>query len=111
MTTEQARQLQAVYDALIVPGTTSPEQTVDTLFERVRALHGAFVVPGTTDPETTVNLLFSRVRDIAGGLEDALEMLRAVGGKLEELALGQGNPEATARAAADELGRRITQQS
>jgi hypothetical protein len=41
MTEEQARQLRAVYDGLIVPGTTSPEQTVDLLFARVRTVEAA----------------------------------------------------------------------
>jgi len=37
VTDEQARQLKAIYDGLTVPGTTSPEETVNLLFARVRS--------------------------------------------------------------------------
>jgi hypothetical protein len=70
MTAEQARQLKAVYEALIVPGTISPEQTVNLLFERVRAIEDALIVPGTTTAEEAFNLLFARVRHIESLLED-----------------------------------------
>jgi len=70
MTAEQARQLKAVYEALIVPGTISPEQTVNLLFERVRAIEDALIVPGTTTAEEAFNLLFARVRHIETLLED-----------------------------------------
>jgi N-acetylmuramoyl-L-alanine amidase len=70
MTAEQARQLKAVYEALIVPGTISPEQTVNLLFERVRAIEDALIVPGTTTAEEAFNLLFARVRHIESMLED-----------------------------------------
>jgi hypothetical protein len=70
MTPEQARQLEAVYKALIVPGTISPEQTVNLLFERVRAIEDAMTVPGTTTAEEAFNILFARVRRIESLLED-----------------------------------------
>ena len=69
MTREQARQLQAVYDALIVPGTISPEQTVNLMFERIRAIEDALIVPGTTTAEEAFNLLFARVRRIESLVE------------------------------------------
>jgi hypothetical protein len=47
MTEEQARQLKAVYQALIVPGTTSPEETVNLLFSRVRTIEAVV----TAEPE------------------------------------------------------------
>ena len=71
MTPEQARQLKAVYEALIVPGTISPEQTVNILFQRVRAIEEAMTVPGTTTAEEAFNILFARVRRI----EDLVEQL------------------------------------
>jgi hypothetical protein len=40
MTDDQARQLQAVYDALIVPGTKSGEDTMDVLMARIRNIEG-----------------------------------------------------------------------
>jgi hypothetical protein len=64
MTGEQARQLKAVYEALIVPGTTNPNQTVDLLFSRVRNIEHAMIVPGTTTAEEAFDLLFARVRNI-----------------------------------------------
>jgi hypothetical protein len=73
MTPEQARQLDAVYNALVVPGTISPEQTVDLLFARVRSIEQALVVPGTKSAEEAFNLLFARVRNI----ESIVESLQA----------------------------------
>jgi hypothetical protein len=73
MTSEQARQLRAVYQALIVPGTISPEQTVNLMFERIRAIEEAIKVPGTTSAEEAFNLLFARVRRI----ENLVEQLAA----------------------------------
>jgi hypothetical protein len=70
MTPEQARQLEAVYKALIVPGTISPEQTVNLMFERIRAIEDAMTVPGTTTAEEAFNILFARVRHIESLLED-----------------------------------------
>jgi len=58
MTREQARQLQAVYEALIV-----------LMFERIRAIEGALIVPGTTTAEEAFNLLFDRVRRIENLVE------------------------------------------
>jgi hypothetical protein len=69
MTSEQARQLKAVYEALIVPGTISPEQTVNLLFARVRNIEEAMIVPGTTSAEQAFNLLFARVRNIEAIVE------------------------------------------
>jgi hypothetical protein len=69
MTAEQARQLRAVYEALIVPGTISPEQTVNLMFERIRAIEDAMIVPGTTTAEEAFNLLFARVRRIENLVE------------------------------------------
>jgi hypothetical protein len=79
MTAEQARQLRAVYEALIVPGTISPEQTVNLLFERVRAIEEAMVVPGTTTAEEAFNILFARVRHIESLLEDLSARLASGG--------------------------------
>lgn len=79
MTQEQARQLQAVYDALIVPGTLSPEQTVNLMFERIRAIEDALIVPGTTTAEEAFNLLFDRVRRIENLVEGLAPQPTAAG--------------------------------
>jgi hypothetical protein len=79
MTGEQARQLKAVYDALIVPGTVSPEQTVNLMFERIRAIEDALIVPGTTTAEEAFNLLFARVRRIENLVEELAPQPSAAG--------------------------------
>jgi hypothetical protein len=79
MTREQARQLEAVYKALIVPGTISPEQTVNLMFERIRAIEDALIVPGTTTAEEAFNILFARVRRIETMLEDLTAGLQQTG--------------------------------
>jgi uncharacterized protein (TIGR02594 family) len=70
MTPEQASQLKKIYNALIVPGTTSPEQTVNLLFERIRNIEDALTVPGTTTAEEAFDKLFARVRRIESMLAD-----------------------------------------
>jgi uncharacterized protein (TIGR02594 family) len=70
MTPEQASQLKKIYNALIVPGTTSPEQTVNLLFERVRNIEDALTVPGTTTAEEAFDKLFARVRRIESMLAE-----------------------------------------
>jgi hypothetical protein len=72
MTGEQARQLQAVYEALIVLGTRSPKETVSLMFERIRTIEDALIVPGTLSPGEAFDLLFARVRNIAERLAGKL---------------------------------------
>ena len=64
MTGEQARQLEAIFKGLTVQGTTSPEQTVNELFNRIKRIEAALIVPGTTSAEDAFNLLFARIREI-----------------------------------------------
>lgn len=70
MTEEQARQLKAVFDGLTVPGTTSPEQTVNLMFQRIKNIEAAINVPGTTSAEEAFNKLFERVRNIENLVEE-----------------------------------------
>jgi hypothetical protein len=84
MTPEQARQLEAVYKALIVPGTISPEQTVNLMFERIRAIEDALIVPGTTTAEEAFNLLFARVRRIESLVEELTVGLQQLTGQADQ---------------------------
>ena len=70
MTEEQARHLKAVFDGLTVPGTTSPEQTVNLMFQRIKNIEAAINVPGTTSAEEAFNKLFERVRNIENMVEE-----------------------------------------
>ena len=70
MTEQQAKQLKAIFDALTVPGTTSPEETVNLLFNRVRNIEAAINVPGTSSAEDAFNKLFDRVRNIESMVEE-----------------------------------------
>jgi hypothetical protein len=64
MTGEQARQLEAIFKGLTVQGTSSPEETVNLMFDRIKKIEAALTVPGTTSAEDAFNLLFARVREI-----------------------------------------------
>jgi hypothetical protein len=70
MTEEQARQLRAVFDGLTVQGTTSPEQTVNLMFQRIKNIESALTVPGTTSAKEAFDLLFARVRNIEHMVEE-----------------------------------------
>jgi hypothetical protein len=64
MTGEQAQQLEAIFRGLTVQGTSSPEETVNLMFDRIKKIEAALTVPGTTSAEDAFNLLFARVREI-----------------------------------------------
>lgn len=64
MTPKQAQQLEAIFQALTVPGTSSPEETVNLMFERIRNIEAAINVPGSSSAEEAFNKLFERVREI-----------------------------------------------
>jgi hypothetical protein len=64
MTGEQARQLEAIFRGLTVQGTSSPEETVNLMFDRIKKIEAALTVPGTTSAEDAFNLLFARIREI-----------------------------------------------
>jgi len=67
---EQARQLRAVFGGLTVPGASSPEQTVNLMFQRIKNIEAAINVPGTTSGEEAFNKLFDRVRDIENMVQE-----------------------------------------
>jgi hypothetical protein len=64
MTDEQARQLNAIFQGLTVQGTSSPEETINELFSRIKRIEAALIVPGTNSAEDAFNLLFKRIREI-----------------------------------------------
>jgi hypothetical protein len=70
MTGEQARQLKLIYEGLIVPGTTTPAQTVDKMFNRIKTLEDAINVPGTHTAQEAFEILFRRIAGIERMLHD-----------------------------------------
>lgn len=70
MTEEQAHQLKAIFKGLTVQGTSSPEETVDLMFNRIKKIEAALIVPGTTTAEESFTLLFARVRNIENMVEE-----------------------------------------
>jgi N-acetylmuramoyl-L-alanine amidase len=75
MTGEEHAWLQKVYQGMIVPGTTSPDQTMDKMFERVRTIEDAIGVPGTTTPQQSVEILYRRVQKLEDGMDLICEHL------------------------------------
>ena len=59
-----------MFDGLTVPGTNSPEQTVNLMFQRIKNIEAALTVPGTKSAEEAFDLLFARVRNIENMLEE-----------------------------------------
>ena len=70
MTDEQARQLDAIFKGLTVQGTSSPKETVDLIFQRIKKIEAALIVPGTKSAEESFNMLFERIRNINRWVED-----------------------------------------
>ena len=75
MTPEQAKQLEAIYQALIVPGTINPEQTLNKQFDRMREIQTGMVVPGTRTVGEAYELMFARVRTIERQVNTLVEQL------------------------------------
>jgi len=63
MTPEQARQLEAVFKGLTVQGTSSPNETVDMMFQRIKRIEAALAFQQQS-AEEAFSKLFERVRDI-----------------------------------------------
>jgi hypothetical protein len=68
LTEEQARQLKAIYDGMVVPGTTSVAEGYEKLFNRVKETNTALAASGTTGPEQTIEYLYGRVRALEKGM-------------------------------------------
>ena len=64
LTGEQARQLQAIYDAMVVPGSTDPSEPYEKNYNRVKEILAALNTPGTTSAEHAQNVVFDRLRKI-----------------------------------------------
>ena len=77
MTPEQARQLNAIFQALIVPGTRNPEDTMDMQFFRMREVQKGMIPQGTRSVAEAYNLLFARVRTIEHNVATLLAQLGA----------------------------------
>ena len=75
MTPEESRQLKAIYESLIVPGTLNPEQTLNKQFDRMREIQTGMVVPGTRTVGEAYELLFARVRTIERNVATLVEQL------------------------------------
>ena len=84
MTPEQARQLEAIFKALIVPGTTNPEDTMDMQFFRMREVQKGLIPQGTRSVGEAYGLLYARVRNVEAAtaqhgakLDEILQLLTA----------------------------------
>jgi hypothetical protein len=103
MTSEQAKQLARIHDALFQGHAIDHSEPLDNLFEVAAKTHEALIVPGTTTAEEAFNLLFARVRTIEkavlGLSDDEANVLAAISG----IAPGDAMTEAQARAFADQV--------
>jgi N-acetylmuramoyl-L-alanine amidase len=75
LTDEQARQLQAIYDGMVVPGTTSVAEAFEKLFNRVKTIEDAIGVPGTTTAQQSFEILYRRVQRLEDGMDAVCENL------------------------------------
>ena len=75
MTGDEHKWLEAIYQGMVVPGTTTVADGYEKLFNRVKELVAALNVPGTTSAEEAQNLLFARIRKIEDGIDLICEKL------------------------------------
>ena len=64
MTPEQAKQLKAIHDGLVVLGSHNPAETIDLMFRRIKTIQAQLTVEGTHTPDEGFQMLFDRVRNI-----------------------------------------------
>lgn len=62
LSAEAERQIKAIYDAMVVPGSTDPSDPYEKNYDRVKSLVSAIQVPGTTTPQQSFEILYRRVQ-------------------------------------------------
>ena len=63
LTSDERKWLKAIYDAMVVPGSTEPSDPYEKNYNRVKELVAALNVQGTTTAEPAQEILFARVRN------------------------------------------------
>jgi hypothetical protein len=61
---DESKWLKAIYDAMVVPGSTEPSYPYESNYNRVKQIVAALNVPGTTSAEHAQNVVFDRLRKI-----------------------------------------------
>jgi hypothetical protein len=69
LTADESRWLKAIYDGMVVPGTTTVADGYEKLFNRVKETNTALAASGTTGPEQTVEYIFGRLRAVEDGIK------------------------------------------
>jgi N-acetylmuramoyl-L-alanine amidase len=62
MTPEQAKWLEEIYSAMVVPGSTEPSDPYEKNYNRVKTIVSAIQVPGTETPEKSFEIMYRRVQ-------------------------------------------------
>jgi hypothetical protein len=63
LTSDERKWLKAIYDAMVVPGSTEPSDPYEKNYNRVKEIVAALNVQGTTTAEQAQEILFARVRN------------------------------------------------
>jgi hypothetical protein len=69
LSAEAERQINEIYQGLVVPGTTTVAQAFELLFNRVKAIEDALKVPGTQTVQQSVEILYRRVQKVEDGVK------------------------------------------
>lgn len=62
LTADESKWLKAIYDAMVVPGSTDPSDPYEKNYDRVKSILSAIQVPGTTTPQQSFEILYRRVQ-------------------------------------------------
>jgi N-acetylmuramoyl-L-alanine amidase len=73
LTGDEHKWLEAIYQGMVVPGTTSVSESFEKLFNRVKAIEDAVGVPGTTTPQQSFEILYRRIQRLEDGMDALCE--------------------------------------
>jgi hypothetical protein len=64
LTADESKWLKAIYDAMVVPGTKTPSEGFELLFNRTKDTNTALAGQGTTGPQQTQELNYRRIKNL-----------------------------------------------
>jgi hypothetical protein len=69
LSAEAERQIKAIYDAMVVPGSTDPSEPYEKHYNLLKSVNTALSASGTTGPEQTIEYIFGRLRAVEDGIK------------------------------------------
>ena len=69
LSAEAEKQIDAIHDGMVVPGTKTVAEAFELLFNRVKTIEDALQVPGATTVKQSVEIMYRRVQKVEDGID------------------------------------------